>query len=976
MCVSCAAGSFSTALAVTSSSNCTSCAAGTYSLGAAPACTACSSGLYSTSVGANASSTCVPFKPCVLGGYNLTACPLGYFCPAGSTAPTPCTVTGSYCPVGSSSQVSCPGGSYCVTPSNRTVCSSSTYCPPGSTAPINCTSGVLCPSNSSAPTPCTAGGYCPERSSAPTPCPAGAYCPAGSSAPLNCTERSFCPSNSSTPLLCTAGGYCPARSVAPTLCPVATYCPSGSLVPLNCTAGGFCPANSSAPTVCTAGGYCPARSVTPLACPASSYCPVGSSAPLNCTVGGYCPVNSSSPLNCTAGGYCPAQSSAPLNCTAGGYCPMGSFAPLNCTPGGYCPAGSSSPLNCTLGSYCPLNSASPKECSLGSFCPERSILPSACLEHFYCPTPSEQSACPIDYYCPTGSTSYTPCNLVLNTDALGTADADVAYEVRARTGGALSSSVVTVASSVATNLTNASCISTWQVPAKICSMTMVRVEGVDTLVVAFCNVSFLVRTRLEPFLGACSVNSTELDPENKWFPPDITQGTVSNETLDGFQVLIGDDQAGFADGFQTQAAFQSELHVTSFPGSHPGSVFVLDRFNCLLREVVVNVSVPYLTRVYTVYGLASHLETTGAPRCYGAGSLSWPRAWFPLPEAGMAAFVTDAALMQFNPALRDVAQVLPAGEFPPGLDQDSVTDVVASDLLLSLTLFSSRATFTYAPASDPCPGGYTSPTGGDCALSCAAGSYVDADTGECRACSGNLACLLGEQRVACTSFADGYCRPCPPVANVTVEGKVYARGYVTPGDCESPQAVVFFAPCPPDYYGPPGGVCAPCGAYSGTDFDAAETADQCRCWEGNFTRRADGACVGGRMYPIAPANPCPSALEYMSTVGCVSCAVDTCPPCGTGQYATPGCVCADCLKPANASFLSPGMVFNLPTSCRWGCRVGFYPSSLVATLASRCRACTGIPSHAVATTAGAADAPAGCEWECLPGYTQVATGCV
>jgi hypothetical protein len=70
------------------------------------------------------------------------------------------------------------------------------------------------------------------------------------------------------------------------------------------------------------------------------------------------------------------------------------------------------------------------------------------------------------------------------------------------------------------------------------------------------------------------------------------------------------------------------------------------------------------------------------------------------------------------------------------------------------------------------------------------------------------------------------------------------------------------------------------------------------------------------------------------------------------------------------------MVFNLPTSCRWGCRVGFYPSSLVAALASRCRACTGIPSHAVATTAGAADAPAGCEWECLPGYTQVSTGCV
>ena len=337
----------------------------------------------------------------------------------------------------------------------------------------------------------------------------------------------------------------------------------------------------------------------------------------------------------------------------------------------------------------------------------------------------------------------------------------MAYEVHARTGGALSSSVVTVASSVVTSLTNASCRSTWQVPAKICSMTMVRVEGVDTLVVAFCNVSFLVQTRLEPFLGACSVNSTSLDPADRWFSPDITRGIMSNESQDGFQVLIGDDQAGWADGFQTQAAFQSELHVTSFPDSHPGLVFVLDLFNCLLREVVVNVSVPYsvpyLTLVYIVYGLASHLETTEAPRCYGAGSLSWPRAWFPLPQAGMAAFVTNAALMQFNPALRDVVQVLLEAEFPFGLDPDGLTDVMASDLL-SLSLFSSQAAFAYAPASDPCPSGYISPTGGNCALSCAAGSYVDADTSDYRSCSAP-ACLLGEQRVVCTTFADGYCRP-------------------------------------------------------------------------------------------------------------------------------------------------------------------------------------------------------------------------
>ena len=111
-------------------------------------------------------------------------------------------------------------------------------------------------------------------------------------------------------------------------------------------------------------------------------------------------------------------------------------------------------------------------------------------------------------------------------------------------------------------------------------------------------------------------------------------------------------------------------------------------------------------------------------------------------------------------------------------------------------------------------------------------------------------------------------------------------------------------------------------------------------------------------------------MQVLSTVGCVSCAVDTCPPCDTGQYATQGCVCAYCLKPANASFLSPCMVFNLPTSCRWGCKAGFYPSSLVAALASRCRACMGIPSHAPRAQPTPPRAASGSACRAIPRWPQ------
>ena len=381
-CFACPAGSYSNATGATSSVSCLLCAVGTYSvsvgLSSATLCTQCAAGTYSTTVGSSSSDV-----GCLLcaGGHFATAlgltspgscsqiCPCGYFCPPGSTAPTPCP-GGSYCPRNSSVPIPCNGGYVCPpTACNQTLCPCGFKCPVGAVVISNCSARYYCPNGSATQTVCpqvssetvnyqlvfesyafltadlpshvliklTQGKYCPRNNMcAPLACGPPSYqvC-IGKTSCDTCSAGRYCP-NITAALLCPSGYYCPAGSTVPTRCPVGTYCLIGSSVPTSCPCGTYCPAGSASRHICQAGTYCPANVTAPIQCSQSSLCLSGSCVQTLCPSGYVC------------------QGSALANlCPAGSFCPAGTFnAGILCTPGYFCPVeGLSAAITCPPGSY-------------------------------------------------------------------------------------------------------------------------------------------------------------------------------------------------------------------------------------------------------------------------------------------------------------------------------------------------------------------------------------------------------------------------------------------------------------------------------------------------------------------------------------------------------------------------------------------------------------------------------------------------
>ena len=135
-----------------------------------------------------------------MGDFQISPCPVGFFCNEAIIKPTSCPSNGTYrnsTGAGSIEECfACPRGYIC--PFNATVspiaCLNRTYCPPGSVEPRICQPGFYCP-----------------RSMYELPCPAGFYCPLGSSYPLKCPLGYYCdPSLSNN----RTGGV-----IKPTLCP-------------------------------------------------------------------------------------------------------------------------------------------------------------------------------------------------------------------------------------------------------------------------------------------------------------------------------------------------------------------------------------------------------------------------------------------------------------------------------------------------------------------------------------------------------------------------------------------------------------------------------------------------------------------------------------------------------------------------------------------------------------------------------------
>ena len=385
----------------------------------------------------------------------------------------------------------------------------------------------------------------------------------------------------------------------------------------------------------------------------------------------------------------------------------------------------------------------------------------------------------------------------------------------------------------------------------------------------------------------------------------------------GLGVLIGSSTPGWRDGFKSQALFESELYVV---GGRNGTVFVLDRWNCLLREVVVyGEPGGYLTRVYTVWGNTDNLRLpVPDPKCYGAGGLAYPRRFWALRD-GWVAFADDNGLWQFHTATRELIVMVKESD---GLfEADDLLDVDASDEFTLRLVFGSGTVWYVSAEESPCPNDFTSAAGGDCRLGCPwlsssllPDKFVNRTTGACVQCS-QTDCGYGEEFVVCTRERDGYCRPCEPRAGP--EGV-----YMSKGTCEDAAWRTGSPPCSPGYYAAEGGrYCEACPEFTSTWFAGATDARQCKCVEG-LVRRGQGRCVGENMY------------EYD-----VTCAARE-----------------ECLVPPRARLVAGDLV-----GCRFECGEGYY-HRVGAGFLEKCGVCFSDRAAAVALTRGDDDEPWSCEW--------------
>ncbi len=168
-------------------------------------------------------------------------CTIGYYCPGGAAAETPCNA-GHYCGTAALSQPSvleCNAGYYCPSASssaNQTAC------------PI----GGYCLAKATGPEPCTAGRFCPTTGIRSLPtllCTAGYYCPAGSSSTVQiacdtvrliytCSPRFHPRSRFESPFTRLFSTLLLLFFLPP---PQGMACPTGSGSQSICPAGQFCP---------------------------------------------------------------------------------------------------------------------------------------------------------------------------------------------------------------------------------------------------------------------------------------------------------------------------------------------------------------------------------------------------------------------------------------------------------------------------------------------------------------------------------------------------------------------------------------------------------------------------------------------------------------------------------------------------------------------------------------------------------------
>ena len=439
---------------------------------------------------------------------------------------------------------------------------------------------------------------------------------------------------------------------------------------------------------------------------------------------------------------------------------------------------------------------------------------------------------------------------------------------------------------------------------RLCSMTLVWLGGRQYLIGAVCNQSFLAYA-------------------------DWAQGGQLG-------VLIGQASSpGWADGFRTQARFGTELYVAAGGGGNASTVWVLDRWNCVVREVALWAQPgDYRTRAYTVHGVTDRFPLTGQPKCYGPGSLASPRRFWEVGQ-GVLIFTDDNGLWQLELAGGALSAVMgEAWDLGLGFEADQLLGVQLVDATYTLLLgFRDGATWTVTAKTEACPDGTTSVAGGECSVGCewradGRGYFVNASSGGCVACDYGLQCAAGFEAVMCTRAEQARCRACPALPPTN-----YTGAYVVPGRCDA-DMVAYLAPnCPPGTYAGAGGVCVACPAAAlgdlfrtATVLKGATRVEQCKCSATDgLRRRSDGACVSIRG----------GLLAYDGWCG------------GEGG----------CNVPPNATLWRDA-------GCLWRCDAGFYHDTEAPWLA-RCKPCTrvgSIEAGLAAGTRGDDDAPLSCEF--------------
>ena len=316
--------------------------AGTNHATMADACTLCSAGSY-----------------CDGADLPETACPAGYFCPAGTKFATQFP-----CPAATKSSVGASSAADC------TACAAGKFCPPGTGIDRACPPGSSCQGLQldRYSDLCAAGKYFDGTSC--VTCPANHYCPPGIAFPLMCPAGTYGANN--------ANGNCdriedclPCNQAQ--LCPIYGAGSDASYAPVS--GSGYYATHGTEfknQLPCPAGSYSsgsPTHWSQCIACPDGFACPEGTGTlatlqtKLKCEPGYYCKTVSSQGTKHVRQYPCPAgtwtasdslsDSASCSACTAGYYCPEGSYREYECPPGYFCETSTGNFLDspCAKGTY-------------------------------------------------------------------------------------------------------------------------------------------------------------------------------------------------------------------------------------------------------------------------------------------------------------------------------------------------------------------------------------------------------------------------------------------------------------------------------------------------------------------------------------------------------------------------------------------------------------------------------------------------